>query len=155
MAIDSRRKRASIASLGIAFLGASVVPDGSFVQGDRQAIAHSYYGINASEDFVQIGGNSQIEAYAASCRLTIEQLIGGTSQLEAYTSSGGLTIDQIIGGSSQLAAFTASGGLTVGRTVIAVDIVTGVAYFYDIRLAAEQSRVLLAVEDNDINMTVN
>ncbi len=55
MPIDSLRKRASIASLGLAFLGPSIVPDGSFVAADRQVIANSYYGITASTGGIQVG----------------------------------------------------------------------------------------------------
>lgn len=91
MAIDSRRKRASIASLGLAFLGASIVPDGSFAQGDRQTIGNSYYGIDAAVPIVQIGGTSQLEAFDATGGITIELVIGGTSQIEAFTSSGVIT----------------------------------------------------------------
>jgi len=46
MAIDNQRKRQSIVAISAYFLGPSVVPDGSFVQGDRQTIGYGYYGIN-------------------------------------------------------------------------------------------------------------
>ncbi len=47
MAIDSEAKRKSIAAIGAPYVGPVVVPDSSFSQGDRQAIAYSYFGINA------------------------------------------------------------------------------------------------------------
>lgn len=46
MAIDTQRKRQSIVAISGYFLGPVVVPDGSFVQGDRQTIGYGYYGIN-------------------------------------------------------------------------------------------------------------
>jgi hypothetical protein len=120
MAIDSRRKRASVAALGLAFLGPSIVPDGSFVQADRQAIAHSYYGILAGGAFVQIGGTAQLEAFTSTGGITLERAIGGTSQLEAFTSTGGITLERVIGGTAQLEAFTSSGVIQVGDVVTTV-----------------------------------
>jgi len=120
MAIDSRRKRASIASLGLAFLGASIVPDGSLAQADRQTVANSYYGIEAGGAFVQIGGTSQLEAFDASGGITLERIIGGTSQLEAYDSSGGITVGENaveVGAVSQIEAFDSSGGITLERVL--------------------------------------
>jgi hypothetical protein len=117
MAIDSLRKRASVASLGLAFLGPSVVADGSFIQGDRQTIGHGYYGINVGAGAVELGGTSQLEAFTSSGGITLERVIGGTSQLEAFTSTGGITLERTIGGTSQLAAFTSSGVITVGDAV--------------------------------------
>jgi len=117
MAIDSRRKRASAAVLGLAFLAPSVVPDGTLGSADRQAIAHSYYGIDAGGAVVEIGGTSQLEAYSSSGVITLERVIGGTSQIEAYSSSGGITVERTLGSTSQLPAFTSSGGITVGTPV--------------------------------------
>lgn len=48
MAIDSQRKRQSIASVGFVGLQPTITPDGSFSQGDRQTIGYSYYGILAA-----------------------------------------------------------------------------------------------------------
>lgn len=46
MAIDTQRKRQSIAAISAYFIGPAIVPDSSFAQGDRQAIGYGYYGIN-------------------------------------------------------------------------------------------------------------
>lgn len=92
MAIDSLRKRASVACLGLAFLGPSVVPDGTLAQADRQTIGYGYYGILAAAGINEIGGTSQIEAFSSTGGITRERAIGGTSQLEAYSSSGGIEI---------------------------------------------------------------
>jgi hypothetical protein len=119
MAIDTRRKRASVAALGLAFLGPSIVPDATLEQADRQAVAHSYYGILAGSAFVQIGGTSQLEPFTSSGGITLERTIGGTSQLEAFTASGGITLERTIGGTSQIEAFSSSGGITVGDAVAA------------------------------------
>ena len=130
MAIDSRAKRASIASLGLAFLGASVTPSGTIAAADRQTIAHSYYGIAAGTGIVEIGATTQISgAYAASGTLTIEQLLGATSQIGAYSSSGVLTIEQELGATSQLGAYSSSGVLTVGD--VAEEASTGGWFDYD------------------------
>jgi len=115
MAIDNRRKRASIAALGLAFLGPSVVPDGTLAQADRQAIAHSYYGIEAGGAIVQIGATCQLENYAATGGITLERILGGTSQLENHGATGGITLERTLGGTSQIAAFTSSGGIQVGE----------------------------------------
>jgi hypothetical protein len=117
MAIDSLRKRASIASLGLAFLCPSVVPDGSFVQADRQTIGHSYYGIAAGSAFVTIGGTSQLEPFTASGGITLERVIGGTGQLEPFTATGGITLERTLGGTGQLNPFTSSGGIQAGDAV--------------------------------------
>ena len=117
MAIDTRRKRASVAVLGLAFLGPSIVPDGTIASADRQAVAHSYYGIDAGAGSIDIGGTSQLGVFTSSGGITLEQVIGGTSQLGVFTSSGGITLEQVIGGTSQLNAFTSSGGITVGAVV--------------------------------------
>lgn len=122
MAIDTLRKRASIASLGLAFLGPSVIPDGSFAQADRQVIANSYYGIEASGAFVQVGATSQLEAITSTGGITLERAIGGTSQLAALTASGGITLERVIGGTSQLAAFSSTGGITIISPVTAPNI---------------------------------
>ena len=116
MAIDSLRKRASIASLGLAFLAPSVVPDGSFAVGDRQAIAHSYYGIAAGNPSKTIGGTSQLEVFTSTGTLTVQpqHTIGATSQLEAFDSTGQINLGWQIGGTSQLEAFTSSGTIQAG-----------------------------------------
>lgn len=119
MAIDSRRKRASVAALGLAFLGPSIVPDGTLGAEDRQVVAHSYYGIAAGGAFVEIGGTSQLEALASTGGITLERVIGGTSQLEAHTSTGGVTLERVIGGTSQLAAFASGGAIQVGDVIVA------------------------------------
>ena len=131
MAIDSRRKRASVAGLALAFLGPSVVPDGSFAQGDRQAIAHSYYGINAASGIVEIGGTSQLEAFASSGGITLERVIGGTSQLLAFDATGGITLERTLGGTSQLLAFSSTGGIQVGDVVVADEATPGLWEWYD------------------------
>jgi len=116
MAIDSRRKRASIACLGLAFLGPSIVPDGSLSAPDRQVVANSYYGITAATGKT-IGGTGQLEAFTSSGTLAVQtnHTIGASSALEAFTSSGTLVVvvPKTIGDSSQLEAFGATGGITV------------------------------------------
>lgn len=114
MAIDSRRKRASVAALGLAFLGPSVVPDGKLGQQDRQSVANSYYGIEAGGSFVTIGDTSQLDAITSTGGITLERVIGGTSQLEGYDASGGITTERVLGGTSQIGAFGASGAIQVG-----------------------------------------
>lgn len=47
MAIDSERKRKSIAAISLYALGPTAVADGSFNQADRQTIGYGYYGILA------------------------------------------------------------------------------------------------------------
>ena len=117
MAIDSRSKRASIASLGLAFLGASVVPTGTIAAADRLTVGHSYYGIAAGSGQIELGATSQIGAYAASGVLTIEQVLGATSQIGAYDATGVLTVEQALGATSQLGAYSASGVIQVGEVV--------------------------------------
>ena len=117
MAIDSLRKRASVASLGLAFLGPSVVPDGTLGQADRQTVAHSYYGILAGSAIVEIGGTAQLEAYSATGGITRERILGATSQITAYSSTGGITLERVIGGTSQLEAYSSSGGIQVAELV--------------------------------------
>ena len=120
MAIDSLRKRASIASLGLAFLGPSVVPDGSLGNKDFQVVANSYYGIQVAAATHTIGGTSQLGAFDSSGAIKVGSAItlGGTSQLEAYDSSGGLNVQTqlTLGGTSQLEAYDSTGGITVITT---------------------------------------
>lgn len=47
MALDSRSKRASSIGIGLLFILAPPLPDGTLSQGDRQHIAVSYSGILA------------------------------------------------------------------------------------------------------------
>jgi len=47
MAIDTARKRASVAGVGKIWRGRAIIPDGTIDQGDRQQIAWSYSGILA------------------------------------------------------------------------------------------------------------
>jgi len=117
MAIDSLRKRASIASLGLAFLGPSVVPDGTLGVEDRQTIANSYYGIDSTVNGVTIGGTSQLGAFDSTGGITLERTIGGTAQLLAFDATGGITLERTLGGTSQLAAFTSSGFIQVGDVI--------------------------------------
>lgn len=112
MAIDTQRKRASVASLGLAFLGASIVPDGSFVEGDRQTIGHGYYGLSTAATEVSIGGTSQLNPLTSSGTIANDVVVGGSSQLNPVTSSGGITSDVVVGGPSQLNPLTSEGGLT-------------------------------------------
>lgn len=49
MALDSRSKRASSVGIGLLWLLAPPLPDGTIGQGDRQHIAISYSGILAGE----------------------------------------------------------------------------------------------------------
>lgn len=118
MAIDSVRKRASIASLGLAFLGASIIPDGTLGQEDRQTIANSYYGISAGGSFVQIGDTSQLGAVVSSGGITRERVLGDTSQIGVIASSGGLTLERVLGDTSQLLGYSSSGVIQVGGVVI-------------------------------------
>ena len=117
MAIDSRRKRASIAGLALAFLAPSVVPDGTIGVADRQTIAHSYYGIDSSVVGVTIGGTSQLGVFDATGGITLERTLGGTSQLLTFDSTGGITLERTLGATSQLNPFTSSGGIQVGDVV--------------------------------------
>ena len=117
MAIDSRRKRASIAGLALAFLAPSVVPDGTIGVADRQTIAHSYYGIDSSVEGVTIGGTSQLGVFDATGGITLERTLGGTSQLLTFDSTGGITLERTLGATSQLNPFTSSGGIQVGDVV--------------------------------------
>ncbi len=120
MAIDTLAKRASVASLALAFIGPSVVPSGTIDQAERQVIAHSYYGITAGSSFVTIGDTSQIGDLSSTGGITLERVIGGTSQFETFDSTGGVTLERVIGGTSQLEAFTSSGGITSGVIISAV-----------------------------------
>jgi hypothetical protein len=45
MAIDSARKRKSIAAISHYAIGPVVVPDGTLISADRQVIGYGYYGI--------------------------------------------------------------------------------------------------------------
>ena len=117
MAIDTLAKRASVASLGLAFLGPSIIPSGTIGAAERQVSAHSYYGILAGAGETTLGGTSQLENYASSGGITLERVVGATSQIEAYTSSGGITLERVLGGTSQLQAFTSSAVITVGDGV--------------------------------------
>jgi hypothetical protein len=67
-----------------------------------------------------IGGTSQLEAFASSGTLTVQnqETIGGTSQLEVFNSTGGINLGFSIGGTSQLQAFTSSGFIQVGDAVV-------------------------------------
>ncbi len=114
MAIDSRAKRASVASLSLAFLGASVVPDGTIAQPDRQAIGNSYYGVEAGGVFVENGATSQLEVFGSTGVLTLERNLGATSQLLTFDSSGVLTLERALGATSQLNTFDSTGVLTIG-----------------------------------------
>lgn len=134
MAIDTRRKRASAAVIGLAFLAPSIVPDGSISASDRQAIAHSYY--TASDTQTELGATSQLGLYTSSggialditlgstaqigdysslggITVTAETLLGGISQIGVYGSSGDVTIERILGGTTQLGSYGAAGGLTL------------------------------------------
>jgi hypothetical protein len=117
MAIDSRRKRASIAGLALAFLAPSVVPDSTIGVADRQTIAHSYYGIDSSVSGVTIGDTSQLGVFDATGGITLERTLGGTSQLLTFDSTGGITLERTLGATSQLNPFTSSGGIQVGDVV--------------------------------------
>lgn len=115
MAIDTARKRASVASLGLAFLGASIVPDGSFVEGDRQTIGHGYYGLSTAATEVTIGATTQLTgAFDSTGGITNDVVIGATTQLtNTFDSTGGITNDVVIGATVQLTgAFDATGGIT-------------------------------------------
>jgi len=118
MAIDSRQKRASIASLGLAFLGASIVPGGSFAVGDRQTIANSYYGIDSTVTGIDVGGELQIDNFTAEGVVTLEINTGGESQLEVFDAEGGVSLEINVGGTSQLLEFTSTGGIQVGDAVV-------------------------------------
>ena len=48
MAVDTRRKRASVVSVGRPWLRPAIVPDGTLGQADRQTVANGYYGILAA-----------------------------------------------------------------------------------------------------------
>jgi hypothetical protein len=48
MAVDTRSKRASSVGIGLPFVLAPVLPDGTIAQADRQHIALSYSGILAT-----------------------------------------------------------------------------------------------------------
>ena len=117
MAIDSRRKRASIAGLALAFLAPSVVPDGTIGVADRQTIAHSYYGIDSSVSGVTVGDTSQLGVFDATGGITLERTLGGTSQLLTFDSTGGITLERTLGATSQLNPFTSSGFIQVGDVV--------------------------------------
>ena len=134
MAIDSRRKRASIAVLGLAFLGPSVVPDGTLGTADRQVIASSYYGITSGVVGKTLGDVSQLEVLTSTGGLdeTSNHTIGDVSQLEAFASTGGLTVtgNVTLGDTSQLQPFTSTGGIQVGAVaVVAGGIHNAAAYF--------------------------
>lgn len=47
MAIDTRRKRASVVNVARPWTPPAIVPDGSFTQADRQHIGWSYAGLAA------------------------------------------------------------------------------------------------------------
>jgi len=116
MAIDSRRKRASIASLGLAFLGASIVPDGSLAVGDRQTVANSYYGIDSTVAGIDVGGGTaQLENYGSSGAITLEINLGGDGQLGVYGSTGTVTLEVNVGGDGQLESYSSSGQVQVGE----------------------------------------
>lgn len=117
MAIDSRRKRASVAGIALAFLAPSVVPDGTIGVEDRQTIAHSYYGISSAIDGVTIGDTSQVGLFDASGGLTLERTLGGTAQLRAFDSTGGITLERTLGATSQINPFTSLGVIQVGEVV--------------------------------------
>ena len=134
MAIDSLRKRASIASLGLAFLGPSVVSDGALGVADRQVVAGSYYGITSGSAGKTLGGTSQLGVFTSTGGLDVtgNVTIGDTSQLGVFTSTGGLdvTSNVTLGDTSQLNPFTSSGGIQVGaESVVAGGIHNAAAYF--------------------------
>ncbi len=54
MAIDTERKRKSVAGVGRKWHPGVVVSDGSFDQGDRQTIGRSYHGILAGAPVVGV-----------------------------------------------------------------------------------------------------
>jgi len=122
MAIDSLRKRASVASLGLPFLGPSVVPDSSLSAPDRQVVANSYYGILAGGGVKTIGGTSQLELITSTGGLDVQtnHTIGGVSQLELFTATGVIDVlgPKTVGGVSQLEVFAASGGIQVPTTAV-------------------------------------
>ena len=125
MAIDSRRKRASIAGLALAFLAPSVVPDGTIGVADRQTIAHSYYGIDSSVSGVTVGDTSQLGVFDATGGITLERTLGGTSQLLTFDSTGGITLERTLGATSQLNPFTSSGGIQVGDLIAVEEVNSG------------------------------
>jgi len=132
MALDSARKRASVASLGLAFLGASVVPDGSFAVGDRQTIANSYYGIDSTTSGIDVGGGTAtLEAYDSSGAITLEiNAGGGTATLSAYSSSGTVSLEiNAGGGTAQLGNYGSSGQVSVGTAVVVKPRSSGGRYF--------------------------
>ncbi len=113
MAISTLRDRQSIVSINALFSGPSVVPDGSFAQGDRQTIGYGYYGINVGTTVTTSGGTSQLDPITASGGLDVGRKLGAVSQLELITATGGIDVlsPKTLGAISQLEAFTASGGL--------------------------------------------
>jgi hypothetical protein len=96
-----------------------------------------------------IGGTSQLEAFASSGTLTVQnqETIGGTSQLEVFNSTGGINLGFSIGGTSQLQAFTSSGFIQVGDVVVVdTDQPTGGwGYWFDY----EQHRKNAAAKDRE------
>ena len=117
MSLTPLRSRASTVSLGLPFMGPSVVPDGSLAQGDRQAIGYGYYDILAGSAFVTIGGTSQIEAVTSTGGITLERMLGGTSQIGPITSTGTITLERVLGGTSQIGSITSTGTITLERAL--------------------------------------
>jgi len=47
MAVDTERKRKSVAAISHYAMGPVVVPDGTLISADRQVIGYGYYGVKA------------------------------------------------------------------------------------------------------------
>ena len=75
MAVDTVAKRFSAINYGMSWRGASVLPDGTVGQGDRQAVAFLYSGILAGGGITGFGRleytmpRSQLEYTMAGARL--------------------------------------------------------------------------------------
>ncbi|MCK6620330.1 MAG: hypothetical protein HUU32_12770 [Calditrichaceae bacterium] len=52
MAIDSERKRKSVAAISHYAMGPVVVPDGTLISADRQVIGFGYYGVKAETKII-------------------------------------------------------------------------------------------------------
>ncbi len=112
MAIDSRAKRASVASLALAFIGPSVQPDSSITVFDRQTIAGSYYGIDSTTQGIDAGGDLQLGNFDLTGTATLEINAGGDLQLAAFDLEGGATLEINAGGNLQLGGYELEGSAT-------------------------------------------
>lgn len=66
MAIDTPRKRMSVAAISLYPLGPVLVPDGSFAVADRQTIGYGYYGIIADVAIAETAGVVCIKSSSAA-----------------------------------------------------------------------------------------